>query len=66
MLEGGSIINGAFQREGLVDELSLVQVPMIAGNEGKPLFYDSRLAEYVLDSVEQLSGGVNWLRYVRK
>jgi len=50
----------------LVDELSLVQVPMIAGNEGKPLFYDSRLAEYELDTVEQLSGGVNWLRYVRK
>lgn len=66
MLEGGSVINGAFQREGLVDELSLVQVPMIAGNKGKPLFFESRMEEYELASVEQLGGGVNWLRYVRK
>lgn len=65
MLEGGSMINGAFQREGLIDELSLVQVPMVAGNKGKPLFFESRLEEYELATVEQLSGGVNWLRYVK-
>ena len=66
MLEGGSTINGAFQREGLFDELSLVQVPMIAGSKGKPLFFESKMEEYELDTVEQLSGGVNWLRYLRK
>ncbi len=66
MRGGESIINGAFQREGLVDELSLVQVPMVAGNKGKPLFFDSQLAKYELVEVEQLNGGVNWLRYVRK
>lgn len=65
MLEGGSIINGAFQREGLVDELSLVQVPMVAGSEGKPLLFDSNMEQYKLAKVEQLDEGVNWLRYVR-
>lgn len=65
MLEGGSIINGAFQREGLVNELSLVQAPMIAGSEGKPLFFGSNMEQYKLAQVEQLNGGVNWLRYAR-
>lgn len=41
LLEGGSIINGAFERAGAVDELSLVVAPLIAGNDGKPLFMDS-------------------------
>lgn len=65
MLEGGSIINGAFQREGLIDELSLVQVPMVAGSEGRPLFFDSQLEMYELAELKQLDGGVNWLRYVK-
>lgn len=65
MLEGGSIINGAFQREGLVDELSLVQVPTIAESEGKPLFFDSNMEQYKLAQVEQLDEGANWLRYVK-
>ena len=33
LLEGGSVINGAFQREGLVDELSLVVSPVVARKE---------------------------------
>ena len=30
LLEGGSEINGAFERAGLIDELSLVQASVIA------------------------------------
>ena len=41
LLEGGSIINGAFERARAVDELSLVVAPLIAGNDGKPLLMDS-------------------------
>ena len=66
MLEGGSIINGAFQREGLIDELSLVQVPMVAGSEGKPLFFDSQWEMYEFAELKQLDSGGNWLRYVKK
>lgn len=65
-MEGGSIINGAFQREGLIDELSLVQVPIVAGSEGKPLFFDSQMELNELAELKRLDGGVNWLRYVKK
>ncbi|MBQ8827555.1 MAG: dihydrofolate reductase family protein, partial [Clostridia bacterium] len=33
LLEGGSIINGAFQQEGAIDELSLVTVPVVAASD---------------------------------
>lgn len=66
LLEGGSIMNGAFQREGLVDELSLVQTPVIAGADGKTLFYDSVMENYELVKAESLEGGVNWLNYKKR
>lgn len=46
LLEGGSIINGAFQRENLIDEISLVIVPMTGSAQDKPLFMDSVMQEY--------------------
>ncbi|MBQ2264104.1 MAG: dihydrofolate reductase family protein [Oscillospiraceae bacterium] len=48
LLEGGSIINGAFQRENLIDELSLVIAPMTANAEDKPLFWESTMQEFRL------------------
>jgi len=39
ILEGGSIINGAFIKEDLVDEVSLVTVPVLAKDSDKPLSY---------------------------
>lgn len=65
MLEGGSIINGAFQRAGVVDELSLVVAPIIAGKDSKPLFMDSVTSEFKLISAETLSDGAVWLRYTK-
>lgn len=62
LLEGGSILDGAFLRAGAVDELSLVQVPLIAGADGKPLFYDSRIEKFSLVSATPLNGGAIWLR----
>ena len=43
LLEGGSIVNGYFQRADVIDELSLVVAPIIAYTEDKPLFMDSTL-----------------------
>ena len=63
MLEGGSIINGAFQRESLVDELSLVQASVIAGAESKPLFENSVIEDYKLVKADILSDSVNWFNY---
>lgn len=63
LLEGGSEINGAFQREGLIDELSLVQAPIIADEKSKLLFAGSVLENYVLKEVKVLEEGAIWLRY---
>ena len=65
LLEGGSILNGAFQREDMVDELSLVVMPCVAEEGDKPLFWQSALSEYRLEE-SGLVNGAPWLRYVRK
>ena len=61
LLEGGSILNGAFQRAGVIDELSLVVDPVIGG-KGKPLCMDSKVEEYRLVDVKN-HDGILWLNY---
>ena len=69
LLEGGSILNGAFQRAGLIDELSLVVAPVTGAEQDFPLFYGlnkDEMADYAL--AEQIDQGehVMWMRYKRK
>lgn len=64
LLEGGSILNGAFQRAGVIDELSLVIDPVIGG-AGAPLCMDSRVEEYRLTELKNYDG-VIWMNYRRK
>ena len=66
LMEGGSEINGAFLRAGAVDELSLVQAPLIAGAADKPLFDRSEITAFELTSADMLDGGVLWLRYKKR
>ena len=66
LLEGGSEINGAFQREGLIDELSLVQAPLVADADSKPLFEQGVLENYTLREASVTEEGVLWLRYARR
>jgi riboflavin biosynthesis pyrimidine reductase len=63
LLEGGSVLNGAFQREGLVDELSLVVAPIVAGESNKPLFDESVMDEFSLCESKVISGSAVWMRY---
>jgi len=65
LLEGGSIINGAFERAGMIDEISLVTAPVIADAADKPLFMNSTGDEYTLVSA-QAQNGVLVTRYVRE
>ena len=58
LLEGGSIINGAFGRAGAVDELSLVVAPTVAGKDSKPLFADAELANFELVKAENENGNL--------
>ena len=65
LLEGGSIVNGYFQRANVIDELSLVVAPIVADAEDKPLFMDSTLSEFKLKEVKQYDDVV-WMNYIRK
>lgn len=65
LLEGGSIINGAFERADAVDELSLVVAPTVAGEDSRSLFADPDLASFALVSVRD-ENGVLVLNYKRR
>ena len=66
LLEGGSEINGAFERAGLIDELSLVQTSVISDADSKTLFQQSSLGDYILKEVKVISDSVLYLRYLQK
>lgn len=53
LLEGGSEINGAFERAELIDELSLVQSAVIADADSKPLFQNRAYHEFALRWCEE-------------
>lgn len=63
LLEGGSVLDGAFQRSGMIDELSLVSVPVVGDKDDKPLFWDSVQESYRLTEARPLDSGALWLRY---
>ncbi len=65
LLEGGSIINGFFQRADVIDELSLVMTPIVAEKNDKPLFADSVVSGYELVKSETINGNIV-LNYKRK
>ena len=65
LLEGGSIINGFFQRADAIDELSLVIAPVVAEKNGKLLFTDSDISGYELAESQTVNGNVI-LNYKRK
>ncbi len=58
LLEGGSVINGYFLKADCVDEISLVQAPLIARESDKSLFANSDTNTYALVNVENNNGVV--------
>ncbi len=63
LLEGGSILDGAFAEAEVIDELSLVVSPTVSDTMEKPLFMKSKTSAYTLAAVKQYDGGVLWLNY---
>ncbi|MDH7795094.1 MULTISPECIES: RibD family protein [unclassified Beijerinckia] len=66
LLEGGGAINGSFLSAGLIDEISLIVVPLADGLAGLPTTFDRtsgkpRLLQF--QSVEQLEHDLVHLRY---
>ncbi len=56
ILEGGSVINGFFQRANVIDELSLVIAPVIAEKGDKPLFESSVFSTFKVVKAEVING----------
>ncbi len=65
LLEGGSLLNGSFMREGMIDAISLVTAPVVGAAEDKPLFTDGAAACFVLAETKTYEGGVLWSYYAR-
>lgn len=68
MLEGGGRINGGMLRDGLVDELSLLLVPVADGRIGTPALFDIdgediTTHQLILEAVERRTDGILWVRY---
>ncbi|MEK3943912.1 MULTISPECIES: dihydrofolate reductase family protein [Paenibacillus] len=73
MLEGGGVLNGSFLNENLIDELSLVIVPIADGASNSVTLFemDASLkqqppANFSLKSVEKLADDGLWLKYVTR
>ena len=62
LLEGGSIVNGYFQRADVIDELSLVVAPIIADADDKPLFMNSTVSDFELKEIKRYDD-VIWMNY---
>lgn len=66
---GGGYTNGAFLRAGLIDELSLVRVPLVEANDKEVSLFGSEnipRPSFELKSAEKLENGGEWLRYLVK
>ena len=63
LLEGGSELNAAFLQEDLVDEISLVQVPVLADGKAKPLFQQPSMKPASLIACETQADGTLVLKY---
>jgi riboflavin biosynthesis pyrimidine reductase len=72
IVEGGGHVSGAFVNAGLVDEVSVLVIPLVDGREAHTLSFEVAMDKWQkpaylrLDSVERLDHDVVWLRYGRK
>ncbi|PKG22690.1 RibD family protein [Niallia nealsonii] len=73
MLEGGGFLNGSFLNEGLMDELSLILVPIADGASNSVTLFETstflnkpKPVNFFLKEVEKLDDGGLWLKYVTK
>lgn len=65
LLEGGSIVNGYFERADAIDELSLVVTPIVAAADDKPLFMNSTITDFTAKEIKQYDNSVVWMNYKR-
>lgn len=73
MLEGGGFLNGSFLTEELIDELSLILVPIADGASNSVTLFETSSfltnqhpVDFFLKDVEKLDDGGLWLKYETK
>jgi riboflavin biosynthesis pyrimidine reductase len=72
VVEGGPTVSGAFVDAGLVDEISVLILPIVDGRGEHPASFEIRKdawkapAYLSLSSAEVQEGGGVWLRYMTK
>lgn len=73
MLEGGGFINGSFLNEELIDELSLILVPIADGASNSVTLFETssflnkpKPVNFFLKEIKKLDDGGLWLKYVTK
>lgn len=71
ILAGGGLINGAFLRQGQIDEISLVISPVADGNTTANTTFETEATQtmstaFRLKAVEQVDGDGLWIRYSKK
>jgi riboflavin biosynthesis pyrimidine reductase len=72
IVEGGSHVSGAFVNAGLVDEVSVLILPLVDGRTEHPSSFEVSMqawkkpAYLKLKSVEQVEHDAIWLRYSKK
>lgn len=72
MLEGGGFLNGSFLNEGLIDELSLILVPIADGATNSVTLFETspfltpHPVNFFLKEVEKLDDSGLWMKYVTK
>lgn len=65
LLEGGSIINTAFNNKGVIDEISLVKADIEAEIDDKPLFERNDLSHFYLEKTIEYNG-YTYLNYKKR
>ncbi|REG51918.1 riboflavin biosynthesis pyrimidine reductase [Paraburkholderia sp. BL6669N2] len=71
IVEGGSHVSGAFVNAGLVDEVSVLILPLVDGRSEHPSSFEVAMEKWQapaylkLTSVEQKEHGAVWLRYTK-
>lgn len=72
VVEGGPHVSGSFVNAGLVDEISVLLLPLIDGRGEHPASFEVAPAKWQapaylqLNSAEVQKGGAVWLRYERR
>lgn len=69
-LAGGAIIDGAFLKAGLVDEISVVVTPFVSGDNAVPGIFNTNgqfvNQQFKIETMQALADGGVYLRYVAK